>query len=90
MHSAKGKAAMRLRKTSPELLFAEGKLYHGLSKFMTRGRSKAQKTSFMIATVQNLKRLMKKTTLRKVATGYLNHIKESFPDLIDLRWCVQL
>ncbi|MDI6779439.1 MAG: transposase, partial [Bacteroidota bacterium] len=48
-----------LRKTGPELLFAEAKGNHGLEKYMTRGRPKAQKTSYLIATIQNLKRLMK-------------------------------
>lgn len=59
MHSWSGKLAMKLRKTGPEILFGEAKLYHGLNKFMTRGLDKAQKNSFMIATVQNLKRLLK-------------------------------
>ena len=47
-----------LRKTGPEPLFAEAKMYHGLSKFMTRGLGKCQKNSIMIASVQNLKRLL--------------------------------
>jgi transposase len=47
-----------LRKTGPEPLFAEAKMYHGLSKFMTRGIDKCQKNSIMIASVQNLKRLL--------------------------------
>lgn len=71
MNSAKGKEALRLRKTGPEPLFAEGKMYHGLSKYMARGRAKAQKTSFVIATVQNLKRLMKKMKLVSAAAGWL-------------------
>ena len=33
-------------------------MYHGLRKFMTRGIEKAQKRSYMIASVQNLKRLL--------------------------------
>jgi transposase len=59
MKSREGKNAMRLRKTGPEPLFGEAKANHGLSKFMNRGISNAQKTSYVIATVQNLKRLMK-------------------------------
>ena len=33
-------------------------MYHGLRKFMTKGIEKAQKRSYMIASVQNLKRLL--------------------------------
>ena len=33
-------------------------MYHGLRKFMTRGIEKAQKRSYIIASVQNLKRLL--------------------------------
>lgn len=47
-----------LRKTGPEPLFGEAKMYHGLSKFMTRGLEKCQKNSIIIASVQNLKRLL--------------------------------
>lgn len=32
---------------------------HGLSKFMTRGKEKARKKSLLIASVQNLKRLIR-------------------------------
>jgi transposase len=71
MNSTKGKEAMRLRKTGPEPLFAEGKMYHGLYKYMTRGKTKAQKTSYLIATVQNLKRLMKKMKFADAAVRYL-------------------
>jgi hypothetical protein len=58
-----------IRKTVSEGLFAEGKMYHGLRKFMTRGIEKAQKKSYMIATVQNLKRLfgyLKRRTQKSV------------------------
>jgi transposase len=61
-----GKRAMILRKTGPEPLFGEAKLYHGLNKFMTKGKDKAQKNSFMIATVQNLKRLIKSINHKKI------------------------
>ena len=66
-----------LRKTGPEPLFAEAKMYHGLSKFMTRGIDKCQKNSIMIATVQNLKRLMsfKKRKMR-VAISQKNYLIE--------------
>lgn len=59
MTSREAKEAMYYRKTGPEHLFAEAKNYHGLKKFMTRGMSSAQKNSYMIATVQNIKRLLK-------------------------------
>ena len=48
-----------IRKTVSEGLFAEAKMYHRLRKFMTRGIDKAQKRSYMIASVQNLKRLIR-------------------------------
>jgi transposase len=53
-----GRRAIRIRKTVSEGLFAEAKMYHGLRKFMTRGIEKAQKRSYIIASVQNLKRLL--------------------------------
>ena len=48
-----------IRETVSEGLFAEAKGNHGLRKFMTRGIDNAQKKSYLIATVQNLKRLIK-------------------------------
>jgi transposase len=65
MKRSEGKEAMRLRKTGPEPLFGEAKANHGLSKYMNRGISNAQKTSFVIATVQNLKRLLNARNKRK-------------------------
>jgi transposase len=65
MKRSEGKEAMRLRKTGPEPLFGEAKANHGLSKYMNRGISNAQKTSFVIATVQNIKRLLKAMNKRK-------------------------
>lgn len=59
MNSSKGKQKMRIRKITTEPLFAEAKMNHGLSKFMSRGVDKSQKRAFCIATVQNLKRLIK-------------------------------
>ena len=59
MKQAAGKEAMRLRKITTEPLFAEAKGNHGLRKFMTRGLDKARKNSYVIATVQNIKRLLK-------------------------------
>lgn len=65
LKTAKGKRAMRLRKINTEPLFSEAKMNHGLRKFMTRGIKKAQKNLFMIASVQNLKRLIKEAFKRK-------------------------
>jgi transposase len=73
MNTEESKKAMKYRKTGPELLFAEAKKNHGLRKFMTRGLSSAQKNSFMIATVQNIKRLLKVNKRRERIT------KSSFP-----------
>jgi transposase len=67
MKSREGKEAMRLRKTGPEPLFGEAKANHGLTKFMNRGLLNAQKTSYVIATVQNLKRLMNAMTRKRAA-----------------------
>lgn len=79
MNSQGGKEAMRLRKTGPEPLFAEAKMYHGLWKFMTRGKSNAQKNSFIIATVQNLKRLMKYFgRTKKIAINFTKNIVNVF------------
>jgi transposase len=55
----RGREAYIIRKTVSEGLFAEAKTHHTLKKFMTRGIDKAQKSSYLIASVQNLKRLMK-------------------------------
>jgi len=44
-----------LGKIGPETLFAGAKMYHGLSKFNTRGLEKYQKNSVIILSVQNLK-----------------------------------
>lgn len=54
-----GRRAIRIRKVVSEGLFAEAKMYNGLRKFMTKGIEKAQKRSYMIASVQNLKRLLR-------------------------------
>lgn len=58
LKTAEAKRASVIRKTVSEGLFAEAKMYHGLRKYMTRGIDKAQKKSYMIASVQNLKRLV--------------------------------
>lgn len=58
LKTPEARRASVIRKTVSEGLFAEGKMYHGLRKFMTRGIDKAQKKSYMIASVQNLKRLV--------------------------------
>ena len=57
--SYSGKKMRRIRQITTEPLFAEAKENHGLSKFMTRGIGKAKKNSILIASIQNLKRLMK-------------------------------
>jgi len=69
LKTPQARRAAIIRKTVSEGLFAEGKMYHGLRKFMTRGIDKAQKKSYMIASVQNLKRLLgytKRKTTRAV------------------------
>ena len=58
IRSYSGKKMRRIRQITTEPLFAEAKGNHGLSKFMTRGIGKAKKNSILIASVQNLKRLM--------------------------------
>jgi len=58
LKTPEARRASVIRKTVSEGLFAEAKMYHGLRKFMTRGIDKAQKISYMIASVQNLKRLI--------------------------------
>ena len=58
LKTPEARRASIIRKTVSEGLFAEAKMYHGLRKFMTRGIDKAQKRSYMIASVQNLKRLI--------------------------------
>ncbi len=59
LKTPEAKEAYILRKTISEGLFAEAKNSHGLRKFMSRGLDKAHKRSYMIAAVQNLKRLIK-------------------------------
>jgi len=49
------------RKTGPETLFAEGKMFHGLRRARYRGLEEVNKQFILIATVQNLKKLIKKT-----------------------------
>ena len=63
MKTPRAREAYIIRKTVSEGLFAEAKANHTLCKFMTRGIDNAQKKSYLIASVQNLKRLMKR--LRK-------------------------
>ena len=58
IRSYNGKKKRRIRQITTEPLFAEAKENHGLSKFMTRGIQKAKKNSMLIASVQNLKRLI--------------------------------
>jgi transposase len=78
METEEFKIAMKHRKTGPELLFAEAKKDHGLRKFMSKGLSSAQKNSLMIATVQNLKRLLRGNRIRKSMDGILNYAQKYF------------
>ncbi len=59
LKTPRARQAYIIRKTVSEGLFAEAKSNHTLSKFMTRGIDNAQKKSYLIASVQNLKRLLK-------------------------------
>jgi transposase len=56
--TAEFKAALHERMWKIEGLFAEAKTYHGLDRARYRGRSKVQIQAYMIANVQNLKRLI--------------------------------
>ncbi len=58
LKTPRARQAYIIRKTVSEGLFAEAKANHTLKKFMTRGIANAQKKSYLIASVQNLKRLM--------------------------------
>lgn len=85
-----GKRAMILRKTGPEPLFGEAKLYHGMRKFMTKGKDKAQKNSLMIAIVQNLKRLIKELSHNKdkiYSVGKLSNTLQEFFQNINYVFC---
>jgi hypothetical protein len=53
--------AMRKRKVWIEPLFAEAKAWHGLRRFRLRGAEKVNIQAQLIATGQNLKRLLSKT-----------------------------
>jgi hypothetical protein len=50
--------AMRKRQVWVEPLFAEAKLWHGLSRFRLRGLPKVNMEALLIAAGQNLKRLL--------------------------------
>ena len=75
LKTPEARRASIIRKTVSEGLFAEGKMYHGLRKFMKIGIIKAQKISYMIASVQNLKRLVgdirRKTKIAAQMTEYI-------------------
>jgi hypothetical protein len=49
---------MRKRKVWVEPLFAEGKAWHGMSRFRLRRLEKVNGEALLIATGQNLKRLL--------------------------------
>jgi hypothetical protein len=67
--------AMRVeRQWKMEGIFAEGKENHGLGRARYRGRAKVQIQAYMIAVVQNLKRMMgcgpvAEVGLHQVASG---------------------
>ena len=69
-----------MRKIGVERLFAEAKENHGLRKYMTRGLSKANKRSLMIATVQNLKRLIK--TEKQRSNGTMKQVIKKSEELL--------
>jgi transposase len=79
MKTQAGRRAMRIRKTGPEPVFGHGKEHHGLRKYMTKGLDKAKKNSYIIASVLNLKKLIKYS--RRLKTGMvipvINKIKSS-------------
>ena len=50
--------AIRKRKAWIEPLFAEGKLWHGMRRFRTRRLAKTNAEALLIATGQNVKRLL--------------------------------
>lgn len=85
LKTSEAKRASVIRKTVSEGLFAEAKMYHGLRKYMTRGIDKAQKKSYMIASVQNLKRLVveiKRRTnraLQIIQNGFVNLFFRNYP-----------
>jgi transposase len=72
MRTWAARKAKIIRQTVAESLFAEAKGNHGLRKFMTLGVDNAQKKSYLIATVQNLKRLMKEIGKRQKRGPQLN------------------
>ena len=51
---------MRKRQVWPEPLFGEAKQWHGLGRFRLRGLEKVNIEGLLIATGQNLKRLLRK------------------------------
>ena len=76
MKQGAGRYAMKIRKITTEPLFAEAKENHGLRKFMTRGIDKARKNAYVIATVQNIKRLLK--AFKKANNGQKARLSSSF------------
>lgn len=82
LKTPRAREAHVIRKTRTEPLFAEAKMYHGLSKFMVRGIDKCQKISFMIATVQNIKRLL---SFRKKALNKVNQKIKSVADFTSVK-----
>jgi transposase len=90
MNTPEGRKAYVSRKTISEGLFAEAKGNHGLKKYMSRGIDKVQKVSYMIAMVQNLKRLVR--NLRKKSATLLNKPVENlvinfFNNNFSIKYC---
>ncbi len=58
MHTEPYQKAIRKRKVWIEPLFAEGKLWHGMRRFRMRTLEKVNTEALMMATGQNIKRLL--------------------------------
>lgn len=73
MKSKLFKRRMRQRSWKVEGIFAEAKTFHGLARARYRGRSKMQIQAYIVATVQNLKRLM---TKKGLDSSFFTNIKQ--------------
>lgn len=68
LKTPKGRWVAIVRKTGPETLFAEGKMFHGLRRARYRGLSEVNKQFILTAIAQNLKKLIKKVFRRSCTT----------------------
>jgi hypothetical protein len=75
--------AMRKRQVWVEPLFAEAKAWHGLRRFRLRGLEKANSEALLIATGQNVKRLLTHQGWgrRPFPTGAAGTLLSAFPAL---------